>query len=136
MFVIESTNAKGWRWISAVVQTQDEAQAQLDAIPAGSRAHHRIVANPASGFPVFLIESRGFEWGDLDFIRARLARTQPCGDEDRVHFNIYAFEGPFVPGKPGRDDMGRLLHWHVCDSTLVAPRAGVLDTELEGIAKR
>ncbi len=134
MFVIESTNAKQWRWISAVVATRDQAQAQLQRIPEAVRAQHRIVEHGAAEFPVFMIEGSGFEFGDLAFIQDKLRGTRPAGDEDVVHFNVYAFEGPFIPQHPGRDEMGGLLHWHVDDAALVAPRRPVLEAALDAIA--
>lgn len=134
MFLIESTNAKGWRWISAAVLTMDEAQMQLLRIPDDVRGNHRITEHGGDAFPVFMVEDRGFELGDLAFVRSRLREQASCGDEDVVHFNVYAIKEAFIPESPGCDEMGGLLHWHVCDSTLRAPRAAVLDEELNDIA--
>lgn len=134
MFVIESTNAKQWRWLSAVVRTYEEAHAQLQAIPESLRAFHRVVEHPGLDFPVFMVEAQGFELGSLDFIRARLRQLVPCGDDEHVHMNVYAIKDPFVPGRPGRDDMGRLLHWHITDLELGPPGSEVLDAEWAEIA--
>ena len=135
MFFIDSTNARKWRWISAVVATIGEADAQIAAIPEPERAHHRIVEFDSPGFPVFMIEDQGFEFGDLTFVRCRLRQLAPSGDEDAIHFNVYAFDSPFIPERPGRDEMGRVLHWHVCDSTLSLPRSKVFDAELQAVAE-
>jgi hypothetical protein len=134
MHTIQSTNSKKWRWISALVITPTEAESQLLAIPEHLRHHHRIVEIPFSCFPVFMIEDNGFKFGDLEFIRHKLHNLKPTGDDNHVHLNVYAFKEAFAPERPGRDEMGRLLHWHVTDSTLRPPRAEVFDAEIAAIA--
>jgi hypothetical protein len=134
MFVIESTNAKGWRWLSGVFEHQESAEREVNSIASEARSFHRIVQAPTNSFPLFIIEDRGFEYVDLERVLNTLASTRPCGDEDHIHFNIYAVRQEFNPSEPGSDEMGFLLHWHVTDTTLRQPRAKVFRKELAVIA--
>jgi hypothetical protein len=81
-----------------------------------------------------MIETNEFEFGGVDLVRQRLRQIKPTGDEDAIHFNVYAFKCHFLPKVPGRDEMGGLLHWHITDDTLQSPRAEVFDSELAEIA--
>lgn len=130
MFAIQSTNAKGWRWISGVVVSRAEAELSVAAIPEAVRHLHKIVELPGSEFPLFMIETDKFEFGGIELVRQRLREVEPTGVEDAVHFNIYAFKSRFLAEVPGRDEMGRVLHWHITDDTLRLPRAEVFDSEL------
>jgi len=134
MFAIESTNSKGWRWISGLVATRTEAELQVAAVPESKRQFHRIVEVPVGKFPVFMIETNGFEFGEIEFVRQRLRRLEPTGEEDAIHFNVYAFTSRFLPEVPGRDEMGGILHWHITDDSLKSPRSEVFDSELADIA--
>lgn len=134
MFAIESTNSKGWRWISGLVATRAEAELNVSAVPESERHFHKIVDVPIRAFPVFLIETNGFEFGGIEFVRQRLRQIEPSDDEDTVHFNVYAFTSRFLPKVPGRDEMGGVLHWHVTNDTLTSPRAEVFESELADIA--
>ena len=134
MFAIESTNAKQWRWISGVVATRMEAEQLVSTIPGSERKFHRIIQIPIDQFPFFMVESRRFEFGGVEFVREMLHRLEKAGDEDQIHFNVYAFSAPFLPSVPGRDEMGGILHWHVTDATLRPPRAAAFDAELASIA--
>lgn len=136
MFAIEATNTKKWRWIAGVFQHRSDAEAFLLAVPEAARAMQHIVELPAIRYPVFVIEDRGFEYGDIDFIRSRLKSLIPHGDEDHIHMNVYAIREDFAPSKAGIDSMGALLHWHITDWTLVSPRSEVFDEELLEIARR
>ncbi len=133
MFAIESTNSKGWRWISGVVATRAEAELNVAAVPESRRHFHTIVEVPGNEFPIFMIETNGFEFGGIEFVRQRLRQIEPAGDEDSIHFNVYAFASRFLPEVPGRDEMGGILHWHITDYTLRSPRAEVFDSELAEI---
>jgi hypothetical protein len=94
-----------------------------------------IVEVPVSRYPVFVIEDGGFEYGDINFVRAKLRSLLPQGDEDHIHMNVYAVREEFAPTEPGIDSMGGLLHWHITDWTLVPPRSEVFDEELAEIAR-
>jgi|CXWL01.1.fsa_nt_gi transposase InsO family protein len=85
-------------------------------------------------YPVFIIEERGFEYGGINFVRAKLKSLVPHEDEDYVHMNVYAVCEDFAPAEPGIDYMGSLLHWHITDSTLLLPRSQVFDEMLVKIA--
>ncbi|MEK8035035.1 hypothetical protein AACH06_29820 [Ideonella sp. DXS29W] len=135
MFSIEATNAKKWRWIAGVFKDRSAAEAFLQAIPDANRAMQQLVELSVASYPIFVIEDRGFEYGDLSFVRARLGALVPCGDEDHVHMNVYAIREDFVPVKPGVDSMGSLPHWHITDRALVPPRSEVFDEELARIAR-
>ncbi|MFY7939595.1 MAG: hypothetical protein ACOVOX_01680 [Burkholderiaceae bacterium] len=136
MFAIEATNARKWRWIAGIFQHLDDAEQFLNSVPIQARAMQRIVEFPLQCYPVFIVEDQGFEYGDLDFVRAKLSALLPCGDEDQIHMNIYAVREDFVPAPPGVDSMGGLLHWHVTDWTLQPPRSAVFDEELSEIAEK
>ncbi|WP_128003646.1 hypothetical protein [Piscinibacter defluvii] len=134
MFVIESTNAKGWRWLSGVFEHQQAAERELNSIAPEVRHFHRIVQTPTATFPLFIIEDRGFAYVDINRVFCTLASTQPRGDDDHIHFNIYAVRREFKPSESGTDEMGLLLHWHITDTTLRQPRARVFRKELAEIA--
>ena len=86
---------------------------------------------PHERYPLFVIEDRGFEYGNADFVRKRLAALQPSGDEDAVLLNVYIAREDFVPEHPGEDSMGYLYHWHITDDALRSPRNRVIAEELE-----
>lgn len=134
MFALLSTNEKSWKWISGIFVTEADADAEIQRIPHDQRHFHQKRAIGLDSFPLFIIEERDFEFGDLGTVMRRLASVVPAGDEDAIHFNVYALRSEFRPEVPGRDEMGRLLHWHVSDSTLVAPRAPVFARELSAFA--
>jgi len=134
MFSIEATNPRKWRWIPGIFEHRVAAEALLLSVPEAARSMQHIVEFPVCRYPVFVMKNQGFEYGDINFVRAALRGLVPHGDEDYIHVNIYAVSEDFVPAKPGIDSMGSLLHWHITDSTLVAPRAQVFDQELAGIA--
>ena len=94
-----------------------------------------IVEFPVRRYPVFVIEKQGFEYGDINFVRAAIRGLVPRSDDDYIHLNIYAVREDFVPAKPGIDSMGGLLHWHITDSTLAPPQAQVFDQELAEIVR-
>ena len=134
MYSIEATNAKNWRWISGLFEGRAAAEAFLQLVPAPSRSMQQIVEISAQTYPVFIIEDKGFEYGDLAFIQERLKTLRPRGDEDHIHMNVYAVLEDFAPKVPGRDNMGALMHWHITDWSLVPPRSEVLDEELRELA--
>src|SRR5262245_46152895 len=122
MYVIEATNPKKWHWISGVFERRAEADEYFLAIPEAKRKFQRIIDVPMT-FPFFVIEKRGFEYGDAGFVRQRLRELQPADDEDHVHFNVFAILREFRPSVPGADSMGELLHWHITDWDLRPPRS-------------
>ena len=134
MFIIESTNAKGWRWLSGVFVSRVEAESELAAIADDVRHYHRIVETVSHSFPIFILESRGFEYVNHKQVLEALAATHPRGDDDYIHFNVYAVRQVFRPSTAGTDEMGGLLHWHVTDNTLRQPRARVFKAELAEVA--
>ena len=135
MFSIEATNTKKWRWIAGIFAHRATAEAFLLSVPEAARSMQRIVEFPVSSYPVFVIEDGGFEYGDVNFVRAKLKGLVAHGDEDHIHMNLYAVQGDFAPARPGSDSMGGLLHWHITDWTLVSPRSEVFDEELAEIAR-
>ena len=134
MFAIEATNAKKWRWIAGIFKHRSAAEAFLLAVPEAARSRQHIVELPLQSYPVFVVEDRGFEYGDINFVRAKLCALVPHGDEDHIHLNVYAVREDFAPAQPGLDGMGALLHWHITDWTLRPPRSAVFDEELAAIA--
>ena len=135
MFSIEATNTKKWRWIAGIFAHRGAAEAFLLSVPEAARSMQHIVELPVSSYPVFVIEYRGFEYGDVNFVRAKLKGLVPHGNEDHIHMNVYAVREDFAPIRPGIDSMGGLLHWHITDWTLVPPRSEVFDEELAEIAR-
>jgi hypothetical protein len=133
MFAIEATNAKKWRWVSGVFAHRTDAEYFLQSIPVADRPMQHIVKLPVNKYPVFIIEDEKFEYGDINFVRAKIQSLVPDGDEDYIHMNVYALREDFAPAEPGSDSMGELLHWHITDWTLVPPRSTVFDQELAEI---
>ena len=130
MFAIEAVNEKGWRWISAICQERRAAEAFLASVPPALRPIQRLVELGVRGYPLFVVEDRGFEYGDSDFVRTRLAEAVPCGNEDAILLNVYIVHEDFVPDMAGEDSMGAIYHWHITDSSLKPPRADVIAEEL------
>jgi hypothetical protein len=118
VFVIEATNEKGWRWISAICRERAVAENFLASIPDRLRPIQRIVEITQSGYPLFIVEDQGFEYGDATFVRNRLAQLRPCGNEDNILLNVYIASRDFTPTHPGKDSMGILDHWHITDDAL------------------
>lgn len=125
MFVIEASNEKGARWISAICSERSPAEAFLTSVPDRVRATQKVVDVPHKAYPLFILEKGGFQYGDANFVRNSLATLTPSGSEDVVHMNIYVVREDFLPSNPGTDSMGNLFHWHVTDDDLASPR-GVL----------
>ena len=122
MFVIEASNEKGSRWISAICSERSAAEAFLKSVPDRLRTAQKLVDVPHKAYPLFIIENGGFQYGDANFIRNRLASLVPSGDEDTVHMNVYLIKGDYMPAQPGTDAMGNLFHWHITDDDLASPR--------------
>lgn len=129
MFVIEASNSRGRRWVSAICRDQQRAEAFLASIPADRRSAQRMSEIPTRDYPLFIVEDDGFEYGGPARVRARLSQLQPCGDEEAVLMNVYLVHEDFLPDPAGRDCMGRLEHWHITDDALRPPRIdGLLET--------
>lgn len=134
MYALESVNTRGWRWVSGVFLDWDTAAYELGGIPPQPGTSHAIVQTEAEQFPIFIIENNGFRYVGLPELLERLDALEPRDDEDHVHFNVYALSECFKPEVPGRDEMGRILHWHITDSSSKEPRASVFRAELLEIA--
>ncbi|MCZ8322878.1 MAG: hypothetical protein O9296_15040 [Novosphingobium sp.] len=131
MVAIEAQNDKGWRWISAICRDRKVAEAFLGSVPPELRSMQLLVEIPHANYPLFVIEDRGFEYGNAQLVRKRLAELQPSGEEDRVLLNVYIVREDFLPEYPGQDSMGYLFHWHITDDALKPPRSRVIAEELE-----
>jgi len=134
MFAVEATNERQWRWISGVFSELSKAEQYLQSVPEPQRANQRMVRLPVAKYPVLIIEDQGFEYGDVNFVRARLRELEPCGDEDHVHMSVYAVLKDFEPSVAGVDSMSKLSHWHINDWYLTPPLSTYFDQELEEIA--
>lgn len=134
MYAIEATKSKKWRWIAGIFEHHSTAKAFLLSIPEAVNCKQHIVELLLKRYPVFIIEERGFEFGDINFVRAKLKSLSPHGNEDYIHVNVYAVREDFAPAEPGIDNMGSLLHWHITDSILHSPRSQLFDEELTKIA--
>lgn len=102
MFVIEASNEKGLRWISAICRERSSAEAFITSVPDGVRAAQKIVDVPHKAYPLFIIENGGFQYGDENFVRNNLAALTPSGSEDVVHMNILCCPRGF-PTEQSRD---------------------------------
>ncbi|MBK3018646.1 hypothetical protein FKK32_29365, partial [Klebsiella pneumoniae] len=89
MFVIEAQNSRGWRWISAICRDQQRAIDFLASVPPDLQSGQRLIEVPARGYPIFIVEDHGFEYGSAEFVRERLSQLLPSGDEDAVLMNVY-----------------------------------------------
>jgi len=134
MYTIESVNTSGWRWISGVFLDWATATSELDSITPKPGISHVIVQAQPAQFPIFIIEDHGFHYLTLPTLLERLDSLEPKNDDEYFHFNIYALRAQFKPKVPGRDEMGRILHWHITDSSTKEPRASVFRAELGKIA--
>ena len=76
MFVIEAVNEHGWRWVSAICRERDAAEAFLTSVPDDLRPIQRLAEIPNRTYPLFVVEERGFEYGDATFVRGRLAQLR------------------------------------------------------------
>ncbi len=130
MFAIESARGDR-RWISALVTERSEATAQIQAMSTGLGIEHQVVHIQLEDFPVFIVEERNrFEFCTGQEVLGRLAALRPSGENDHVHFKFYVIPAPYVPVVPGRDEMGRMRHWHVGDRELSSPGREALLVEL------
>jgi|GEM_PF-5868277 len=135
MFAIEATNSRKWRWIAGIFLQRTAAETFLQSALHAGRSELCIVDLPVQCYPVFIIEERGFEYGDVNPVRAELASLVPRGNEDHIHMNVYAVREDFAPSKPGVDVMGLLLHWHITDRYLEPRRLLAFDEELSSAVK-
>lgn len=126
MFVIEASNSRGRRWVSAICRDRQRAEEFLASIPADRRSAQRMSEIPAGDYPLFIVEDDGFEYEGAARVRARLSQLRPCGDEEAVLLNVYLVREDFLPDPAGMDCMGRLVHWHITDDALRTPRIGGL----------
>ena len=124
MFLIESTNAKNWRWISGLVATRAEAELQLAATSESQRHFHKIVEISLPRSPIFMIEAQGSSSAISNSFASVFAFVEPAGDEDVVHFNVYAFKSHFLPEVPGRrNGSNTSLAHHGCHAEIAAGRS-------------
>lgn len=135
MFVIEARNSRGWRWISAICQDQQRVVDFLASVPPELQPMRRVIEVPLHGYPMFIVEDHGFEYGSAEYVRERLSQLRPCGDEDAVRLNVYVVREDFLPDYPGRDCMGHLSHWHITDDALRPPRIDRIHEELDGASQ-
>ena len=131
MFVIEAVNERGWRWISAICRERLAAEAYLSSIPKELLPVQRLREVAHKTYPLFVIEDRGFEYGNAEFVRENLAQLKPSGNEDNILLNVYIVRGDFTPPQPGEDSMGELYHLHITDDSLKPPRLDVIHEELQ-----
>jgi hypothetical protein len=134
MYAIESENSHGRRWISGVFPDRESAQLELGRLASEPGASHILVKTSADQFPLFIVEASGFSYVGLEELLHRLNATSPKNEEEYVHFNVYAVSAPYKPAVPGRNELGGILHWHITDSALREPRAGVLRAEFSELA--
>lgn len=114
MFVIENRRADR-HWIAGIFQARDDAEAFLASIVG---EHARLVEIASCRYPFFVLESDGFEYGDLFWVQARLRTMPPVADDDAILCKVYLITEDFRPKRPGSDYMGLLQHWHVESSQL------------------
>lgn len=109
MFVIENRRANR-HWIAGIFTAREDAEAFLGLI-VGEDA--RLVEIASCRYPFFVLESDGFEYGDLFWVQARLRTLPPAADDATILCNLYLVTEDFRPKRPGSDYMGLLQHWHV-----------------------
>lgn len=135
MFVIEASNSRGWRWISAICRDQQRAVGFLASIPTELQPVQRLMQVPVRDYPLFIVEDDGFEYGGAELVRRRLSQLRPSGNEDAVLLNVYIVREDFLPDHPGRDCMGHLYHWHITDDALRPPRIDSILEELDSASR-
>jgi hypothetical protein len=122
MFVIESARSDGKRWISGAFLHRENALVAVEAMALKPGTH--VIQEVAHlTFPFFIIERQGFEYCTPVQAQAALNAIRSSGNPDHVHLNLYCVAAEYTPEVPGRDEMGRLQHWHISDRELLEPRS-------------
>lgn len=135
IYLIEARDEKNGHWISGIFDNLATAETYLLSIPEADRVKQKLLKLPFTSYPFFVIEDHDFEYGDVNFIKAKLKSLTPQGDEDYVHINIFAICADFSPPQPGTDSMGCLPHWHISDKELLLPRSDVFIERLRRLSK-
>lgn len=102
-------------YVAGVFADETAAREFLGRIPSELRRQMDMTRHPELSVPVFITEDdRGLRVttpeGALIDLRAR---AKPRRDDDWVYTHLYRVDEPFIPTEPGRDEMGRLPHWHI-----------------------
>ncbi|MFO1225479.1 hypothetical protein [Roseateles sp.] len=138
MFLIESTNAKNWRWISGLVATRAEAELQLAATSESQRHFRQNRGDLRCRAPnLFMIEAQGFEFGDIEFIRQRLRLLSWLAMKTSFTSMSTRSNRTFFQRWPGRDEAG-FSHFIGTSATLPPSIsvAEVLDSEMLTLQRR
>ena len=121
MFIIESLRSDGRRWVSGAFLQQETANEAMGAISSQTATVHMLREVADLVFPLFIIERDGFEYQTPRETLSILRSVQPKGEADHVHLNLFFLPAEYMPEVPGRNEMGRLRHWHISDRELAEP---------------
>lgn len=99
--------------VVGVFSSADGAEQHLSALDPEVQALSFTSSREDLEFPCLAIE----EAQTFSFVSQSEAVTKlsarGASDESAKDVTVYAFPEPFVPIVPGRDEMGRIPHWHV-----------------------
>jgi hypothetical protein len=108
-------------YVAGVFATRAAAERHMASIPEASRCGCSVDCRESLSFPCFVAEDgEGLRFLSEAEVRAELAHAAAHrkGDDDWCYVNLYRLTGEFLPAGPGRDDMGRLPHWHIHNADL------------------
>jgi hypothetical protein len=118
MYAIEAKNEKDFRWISGIFKEHVDAEAYYLTIPTPLRSSQSLIEVPFSTYPFYLTEDGGFQYLDIEGVKAKLEALEPVGNEDAILLNVYVVTEDFFSPIAGTDHMGALYHRHITDSSL------------------
>ena len=122
-------------YLAAIVDSVEAAARVQSEMPPSIVAVSRVEARADLSRPCFLVEGdQGFAFCSNKEAQAAIVAYLEAGsldDEDR-RVTLYHIVEPFIPERPGRDEMGRIPHSHpgATEAARIAER-GVLGQEGE-----
>lgn len=116
-------------YVVAVFPMLESARAYLTTLPGNVQANSRFHSREDVELPCIAIETRAhFAFMNESEAARQLLELRP-NDDGELGATVYRFDGEFTPKVPGRDEMGRLLHWHVHASDL----SGILERGISAL---
>jgi hypothetical protein len=113
-------------YLAGAFATRAGAERHMASIPEPMRRSCSVGVREGLSFPCFVAEDHaGLRVLSEAEVLAELERAAADRhDDDWCYVNLYRLSGEFLPGEPGRDDMGRLPHWHIDNADLDAIARG------------
>ncbi|MEM9861582.1 MAG: hypothetical protein AAF938_08210 [Myxococcota bacterium] len=106
--------ALGSRFLAGVFDSKAALDKWFATVPEALSQQLTQHADIERTFPAFLIEAKGFTRATEDELRDLFATWRKTdGPRHGVYGNVYFFDGPWHPPRPGTDYMGVLPHIHI-----------------------